>query len=69
MLGDQGTGRLVRTIGEEGTGAGSRLHRDLVTDSPQSAHEFGNHRNTGLAGRLFPGYRDAHIMNLMHVDL
>ena len=69
MLSDQGTGRLVRPIGEESSRAGPRLHRYLVTSSAQPAHEFRNHGNTGLAGRLFPGYRDAHITNLMHADL
>jgi hypothetical protein len=44
------------------------LHRYLVTSSAQPAHEFRNHGNAGLAGRLFPGYRDAHITNLMHTD-
>ena len=69
MLGDQRTGRFVRPIGEEGTRPGPGLHRYLVSSTAQPAHEFRNHGNTGLAGRLFPGYRDAHITNLMHADL
>jgi hypothetical protein len=66
---DQGAGRLVRHIREEGTQARTGLYGDLITGRPKLADQFGNHRNTGLAGSQLPGYRDAHITNLMHTDL
>ena len=68
MFRDQGAGRLVRRIREEGIQTRTGLYCDLITGRPKLADQFGNHRNTGLAGSHLPGYRDAHMMNLMHTD-
>jgi hypothetical protein len=69
MLGDQGTSCLVRSVGQEGRRAGPGLHRNVVTGSLELSHQVRNQRNAGLAGSQLPGYRDAHITNLVHADL